>query len=171
MRAALRELIARKLSEPKVRSGKNHKTVVAQYGPMSCRCREAVEAVNDNRGQPHLVYLVKSGDFVKIGYTTDSVESRVASFYTTSPYGFEILVKLEGGFLLENKLHRIFKTERHRNEWFRYEGPLVEFVNVVKTHELGTTAFGCKPMKTSTIHPLEARASEAEKYSLLKECA
>ena len=74
------------------------------------------------------VYFIQCGDFVKIGFTRGTAESRLAAFSTASPHDFTILATVPGGQRLEKNLHKLFAEYWHRGEWFRYEGSLLEFI-------------------------------------------
>lgn len=71
---------------------------------------------------PGFVYLVKSGDFYKIGLAVD-VEDRVRSLRTNSPYPAEVLhtVKTPSMRRLELLLHKAYRHKRTQGEWFALE--------------------------------------------------
>lgn len=75
------------------------------------------------------VYFILSGSFLKIGYSSDLLE-RVKTYVTGNP-DFKLVAVIPGSRELEKKLHSRFDAYRHRTEWFRFEGELVEFVQYV----------------------------------------
>jgi len=75
---------------------------------------------------PHTLYIISVNDeYVKIGFTAfKDARGRIAEIQKGCPYPFEVLVEAPGGKPLEQAIHAIFESYRHRNEWFRYEGEL-----------------------------------------------
>ncbi len=65
-----------------------------------------------------VVYFMYSAGLVKIGYTAD-IMRRWDELQIRSAVHVELLVTLDGGPALELDLHRIFKPDRTRGEWFR----------------------------------------------------
>jgi hypothetical protein len=75
------------------------------------------------------VYFVKCQEYVKIGHSTKPM-SRIADLQTSSPYPLEILLLMPGNSATERELQSIFSEYHHRNEWYRYDGELKEFIEV-----------------------------------------
>ena len=73
-----------------------------------------------------MVYFVKSGDFMKIGYTKN-VSKRIAQLSTGSPQKLELMGIVFGGVDTEKEYHTIFSSLHHKKEWFRYDGILKAF--------------------------------------------
>jgi hypothetical protein len=68
------------------------------------------------------IYLIRSGEFHKIGVSKKEVNARILSLRTGSPLEIE-LVKLwrsKEPIALEKALHTHFKEFRIRGEWFRF---------------------------------------------------
>lgn len=63
-----------------------------------------------------MLYLIKSGKYVKIGYAKD-VSKRLKDYYTHNP-DYQLLDTLEGNLKTETFLHKILKPYQHRTEWF-----------------------------------------------------
>lgn len=65
------------------------------------------------------VYFIQQGEDgpVKIGYTT-SIQNRLASLQTGSPYELKLLGFYEGTIEQEKTLHQLFAEERINGEWF-----------------------------------------------------
>lgn len=82
---------------------------------------------------PHLTYVVRSAPFVKIGTTSD-VRTRFRALVAANPHDIEVVAVLVGGHKTERTLHARFAAHRHRDEWFREEGALAEWI-----------AGGCQP--------------------------
>jgi hypothetical protein len=79
--------------------------------------------------EPCDVYVIRCGDYVKIGKAGD-VQKRLNSLRAANPYPLELLTVLtEGdGHVLERELHQRFAEYRHALEWFRFEGAVVSWV-------------------------------------------
>lgn len=73
-----------------------------------------------------VVYFVRFGDRVKIGFTSD-MKARMAVI----PHD-EILATIPGGRELEQKLHHRFKLTRLTGEWFRISPELMHFIGQVR---------------------------------------
>lgn len=74
-----------------------------------------------------IVYFVRIGDFIKIGYTA-ALEARLDQFSTASPIA-PVLVHHEPGRVADERgYHARFAVLRHRREWFRHEGDLAAFL-------------------------------------------
>ena len=72
----------------------------------------------------HVVYYVLVGDLLKIG-TTSRLKARLAQF----PPNKKLLAVEPGSYELERKRHVEFADLlAHGNEWFRFEGALIEHV-------------------------------------------
>lgn len=66
-----------------------------------------------------MLYLIKSGDYFKIGCSKDkeTLERRLAVYDSCNP-DYEILKIIDGDFLLEGLYHLYYKDLLHRGEWF-----------------------------------------------------
>lgn len=69
-----------------------------------------------------LVYYIRFGDRVKIGYTTN-LKSRLRVL----PHD-EVLATEQGSMSVERARHATFDALRVTGEWFRYEEPLVSHI-------------------------------------------
>lgn len=78
-----------------------------------------------------LVYLLKDGarQLLKIGWTGD-LETRMAEFQVANPEA-EVIAWFPGSRRIERELHERFAAQRAVGEWFRIEGPLVQFLEYV----------------------------------------
>jgi hypothetical protein len=72
-------------------------------------------------------YIIRCGPFVKIGMAVD-VEARFRQLLATNPFDLEMVAILIGGRAVERALHLRFAAQRHRDEWFREEGELAEWI-------------------------------------------
>lgn len=68
-------------------------------------------------------YLIRQGDYLKIGYTTDVI--RRLKSYGTHNAAFELLYYISGN--VERELHNKFSGYRYKNEWFRYSDEIVAY--------------------------------------------
>jgi hypothetical protein len=78
--------------------------------------------------QEPIVYFVRAGDLVKIG-TTVNLVNRLKTFNVPS---LVVLATEPGYHQRESELHRQFRDLRHQGEWFRLEGPLLEYINEIR---------------------------------------
>lgn len=76
---------------------------------------------------PGRVYFIKSGDLVKIGYTTN-VDRRLRGLQTGSPHKLEILLTHPGSRRDEQLCHEQFAHLRVQGEWFRYSDDLLAYL-------------------------------------------
>lgn len=77
-----------------------------------------------------MLYLIKSQQYVKIGFTTD-LEKRM-SIYTTHNPDFELLDTCIGTLKDEKSLHKQIKDFQFKNEWY-YDNPKIyEIWNIFK---------------------------------------
>jgi len=69
------------------------------------------------------VYLMKSGEFYKIGMTRGSVENRLKRLQTGSPNQIKLIhtIKTDDPNDLETYFHNLFKNKRAYGEWFRLD--------------------------------------------------
>ena len=85
------------------------------------------------------VYFVQCCDFVKIGYSRD-IRKRVVGLSLTNPFRLELLAYVKSddtleARCLETELHDRFRAQRHRLEWFRYDGPLTAYIKTIRYPE------------------------------------
>jgi len=73
-----------------------------------------------------VVYFVKSGDFVKIGRTTNFPD-RLAKLQVGTPHALEVLHVIKGGSKREAEIHRALRDYHYRGEWFHYCEPLIAY--------------------------------------------
>ncbi len=68
-----------------------------------------------------IVYVIESGEFLKIGKTSKSAFGRLRDLQTGSPHPLSLLCYIETDkhTELERELHRCFQKERVRGEWFK----------------------------------------------------
>lgn len=79
------------------------------------------------RGRRGLIYFLQVGDKVKIGFTQD-VERRISELQVASPFNLKLLVTIPGSLVTERRLQKRFMALRVAREWFRYEPPIIGFV-------------------------------------------
>jgi len=72
---------------------------------------------NENNVSKDICYAVwhEGSKYIKIG-KTNNISRRIKQFSTSIP--FKIHYEILGDSTLENKLHKIFKNKRFKNEWF-----------------------------------------------------
>lgn len=74
-----------------------------------------------------LVYFVRVGDKVKIGFTRD-IDRRLSELQVSSPVKLRVELVLKASAIVERVLHRRYRAQRVSREWFNYEGPIARFV-------------------------------------------
>ena len=63
-------------------------------------------------------YLLKCEEFLKIGYTSVCVRSRIKAMQTGNPFTLAPLAIVPSPPELEVALHGMFKGQHYRGEWF-----------------------------------------------------
>ena len=67
-----------------------------------------------------MIYVIKCGEFYKIGYTSGRcVEPRIRALQTASPHKLQLIDAWEGDTDSERRIHERFSGLRVRGEWFR----------------------------------------------------
>lgn len=74
-----------------------------------------------------VVYFVRAGDKVKIGFSRN-LRRRMIDLQNASPIELELIHTMPGSTFTEHKLHVQFSNQRAGGEWFRYEGPIADFI-------------------------------------------
>jgi hypothetical protein len=72
------------------------------------------------------IYAIECGDAVKIGFARDPI-NRSYDLAIGSPHAQKLLGFIEGMSGQERELHQCFSAQRIRGEWFRRDGPVVNF--------------------------------------------
>lgn len=76
-----------------------------------------------------VVYFIRCGEFVKIGYTRgEDAKSRLQSLQTGNPQALELLATAIGDMSDERALHKEFDEYRTAGEWFRNTGRLAAHI-------------------------------------------
>lgn len=74
------------------------------------------------------VYFIRCGDFIKIGWTQNHPRRRLGRLQTGSPLRMQLVGFVRGGERLEQDLHKLFRRDRERGEWFRETPALVAHI-------------------------------------------
>lgn len=85
------------------------------------------------KNQTGRVYFAECGDFIKIGYTAQSVEDRIAIFTTGNPLPITLLLAVKGTQTFEKSLHKRFAALRHHGEWFKKQPELLALIEELRT--------------------------------------
>lgn len=80
---------------------------------------------------PRRVYIVKVGEYVKIGYSAD-VRGRIMEMQVSNPHAVELLYAFPGDEKIEDFLHYAFDHLHHRGEWFRMDKQISDFIEAHK---------------------------------------
>lgn len=94
-----------------------------------------IEPLNPNSNfedSPHLgyVYFVRAGEAIKIGYSVHPIK-RMSELQIGNPDPMELLGALRGTFQDEKALHADFSHLEIREEWFRAEEELLDFIEEI----------------------------------------
>lgn len=95
------------------------------------RGRAGGQVARLRRGQ---VYFLRDGARVKIGFAMD-VARRIRDIGAHLADQPELLVAINGSMGLERALHAKFADLALRNEWFRLEGPLADFIAKLRVRQ------------------------------------
>jgi len=76
-----------------------------------------------------VIYFVKVGKRVKIGYSED-VASRLCQLQTGSSEPLTLLGTVPGNMQLEKAIHVLLSPYRVQGEWFVHSGACRQFINV-----------------------------------------
>lgn len=77
-----------------------------------------------------VVYFVRGGDYIKIGYST-KWRGRMAALQTASPVPLELLHVEPGNVAKERAYHRHFKHLHSQGEWFRASCELLSYIEML----------------------------------------
>lgn len=79
--------------------------------------------------QPGWIYVVGFLNYVKIGYTSKSIEERIVSLQTGCPETITIFATFRGSKQYETHFHQRFSAFNTQGEWFRREGELANWID------------------------------------------
>lgn len=83
--------------------------------------------------RPCIVYVVKAGDFIKIGVTHD-MKTRLRTLQAGCPLKIEVIHTIHGASReLEADLHRQFAASHHWFEWFKLTPEIETFIATFKS--------------------------------------
>lgn len=80
---------------------------------------------------PPMVYLIRSGKYIKIGMTTD-IRRRIETLQIGNPIKLVLVGLIPGGTKAEREFQDKFGDGLHRGEWFKITPDLKAFID----HEL-----------------------------------
>ena len=85
-------------------------------------CAELSEKRHKRKTRNAYLYLVKSGDYYKIGRTAN-LNKRLESYVTHSPFEIELIAYTKTQFSekLERRAHDRYFHLRHRGEWYKLD--------------------------------------------------
>lgn len=87
-----------------------------------------------------MIYLIngKCSAMYKIGYTENSIESRMKALQTGCPYKLKLIKNIQGGFAIEKMLHEKYKTNRKQGEWFEFKNinPVVKYMDDISNNKV-----------------------------------
>lgn len=77
---------------------------------------------------PPMVYLIRSGKFIKIGMTTD-IRRRIETLQIGNPIKLVLVGLIPGGTRAERHFQDRFGEGLHRGEWFKITPDLKAFID------------------------------------------
>lgn len=84
-------------------------------------------AVLDGQKEDRLIYIMESGDHVKIGHSKEPT-ARLKTIQESSAYEMRLLATCRGGRKSEEEIHSILWRYRARGEWFRISKPDLRWI-------------------------------------------
>lgn len=76
-----------------------------------------------------MIYFIKSeSGHVKIGFTDNNIESRIAALQTANPFKLTLLKTIVGDAEKERRLHFKFKKYRCQGEWFILNKTILKYI-------------------------------------------
>ena len=112
-----REVEARARQREKVRAALSHE-------------KKLREEMADPSPKIGVVYFIKSGDKVKIGFTRD-IDGRLAPLQSGNPHEMRLLGTIPATDDTEAFFHQMFAAQRVVGEWFKIAGPLDAFLSAL----------------------------------------
>jgi hypothetical protein len=114
------------------------KAIKDEILPMRGFCRailrkamlETPKNASSRRGR---IYVLKSGYFIKIGYSKDP-HDRLKTINTAIPGECELLFSIPGSIKLERRVHDLFRPCHYQKEWFFLCGKLKRFIEEAENH-------------------------------------
>lgn len=102
---------------------------------------------------PGLVYFIRCGDAIKIGYTFNMAR-RMMDLQMCNPQALELLVAFAGGHEEEHFLHDKFADLHIRGEWFQYHQTILEYIDwkIGRKRMRGRIPGGDRRTRTRTVH-------------------
>ena len=87
-----------------------------------------------------MIYFIQAGENgpIKIGYTQyqDVASKRLIALQISCPYKLNLLAKIEGGMILEKRLHMMFKKHWMRGEWFRPDREIFDIIDMGRVGDI-----------------------------------
>ena len=80
------------------------------------------------------VYFIECGDFIKIGFTVQSIEKRLSGIRSGNPFPVRLLYVRQTVKRWEREMHERFAHIRHQREWFK-KAP--EIIRAIEGYNLG----------------------------------
>jgi len=79
------------------------------------------------------IYFLLAGEHVKIGFTIQKLEGRIAQLQLGNPHELKLLGWIEGTILQETEMHDRFRHLQVRSEWFLAHQELLSFAASITT--------------------------------------
>jgi hypothetical protein len=93
-----------------------------------------------------MIYFIKAGKHIKVGYTKDvnTFKVRLSTYNTSNPFEMEIINLIDGDTKLESDILNHFIKYHCKGEWFYYNEEIINFAK--NPYEIPKSKFK-KPLK------------------------
>ena len=92
--------------------------------------------------KPGLIYFIGFDEWVKIGFTADELNKRIAQLQTSCPAKLVAYAAFPGIAGYERSLQRRFRADRAMGEWFRLSRPIRAFMQALPVGHTAMQALG-----------------------------
>lgn len=100
-------------------------------------------------GSPELVYFMEADGFgIKIGYSNNP-QRRLLEIRSHCPFAVKLLFAVVGGVEREQDLHREFRDDKIRGEWFRPSQRLLSRIAAIRAQEVCFNFQACEKERAS----------------------
>ena len=79
------------------------------------------------------IYFFSDMQYIKIGFTTETIQKRMSRLKTGNPKDIYCLCNYKGTILQEKELHKTFIKDRVRDngEWFYPSSEIIDYINKI----------------------------------------
>jgi hypothetical protein len=125
-----------------------------------CRDRELQTATGSSDTDGEVVYFLRAGDAIKIGYTTN-LAARKRALETASAVPLELLASIPGDRSEEARLHREWWHLHIRGEWFHVDEELLRYIREQINGDISHEPAPCERAQATRVRQVLAGLDEA----------